>query len=218
MLFVTTAYAEEAKPAAEGDAHAAPAGAAGETQGAATGAAGETVHTETGVAHGEEHGGVFPPFDSSTYASQLLWLALTFGAFYLLLSRVITPRISSILENRRDQIAKDLADAAKMKEEADVSVAAYEQELAAARNNAAEIGNKARDASKAKSDAERKAAEAGLEAKIADAEKRIAKIRASGMAEVGKIAEEAAGAILTQLTGGKVSASEIAAAVKSVKG
>ena len=117
-----------------------------------------------------------------------------------------------------NKIAKDLADAAKMKEEADVSVAAYEQELAAARNNAAEIGNKARDASKAKSDAERKAAEAGLEAKIADAEKRIAKIRASGMAEVGKIAEEAAGAILTQLTGGKVSASEIAAAVKSVKG
>ncbi len=76
MLFVTTAHAEEAKPAVEG----------GEDH-SAHGAAGETVHTETGVAHGEEHGGVFPPFDSSTYASQLLWLALTFGAFYLLLSR-----------------------------------------------------------------------------------------------------------------------------------
>jgi F-type H+-transporting ATPase subunit b len=206
MLFVTTAYAEEAKPAAEG--------AAGETQGAA----GETVHTETGVAHGEEHGGVFPPFDSSTYASQLLWLALTFGAFYLLLSRVIAPRITSILENRRDRIASDLAAAAKMKEEADASVAAYEQELAVARKNAAEIGNKARDASKAKAEVERKASEAGLEAKMADAEKRIAKIRDAGMAEVGKIAEETASAILTQLTGGKVSASEIAAAVKSVKG
>lgn len=218
MLFVTTANAEEAKPAAEGDAHAAPAGAAGETHGAATGAAGETVHTETGVAHGEEHGGVFPPFDSSTYASQLLWLALTFGAFYLLLSRVIAPRISSILETRRDRIASDLAAAAKMKEDADASVAAYEQELAAARKNAADIGNKARDEAKAKADAERKSAEAGLESKLADAEKRIAKIRASGMAEVGKIAEETAGAILTQLTGGKVSASEISAAIKAVKG
>lgn len=207
MLFVTTAHAEEAKPAVEG----------GEDH-SAHGAAGETVHTETGVAHGEEHGGVFPPFDSSTYASQLLWLALTFGAFYLLLSRVIAPRISSILENRRDRIASDLTAAAKMKEEADASVAAYEQELAAARKNAADIGNKAREEAKAKADAERKAAEAGLEAKLADAEKRIAKIRDAGMAEVGKIAEETAGAILTQLTGGKVSASEIAAAVKAVKG
>ena len=208
-MFVTEAFAEDVKPAAGAEGtggHAAPA------------AAGDATHSEVGVAGEGEHGGAFPPFDSSTYASQLLWLALTFGAFYLLLSRVIAPRITSILENRRDRIAKDLADAAKMKEEADASVAAYEQELAVARNNAAEIGNKARDASKAKSDAERKAAEAGLEAKIADAEKRIAKIRASGMAEVGKIAEEAAGAILTQLTGGKVSASEIAAAVKSVKG
>ncbi len=43
-----------------------------------------------------------------------------------------------------------------MKEEADASVAAYEQELAAARKNAADIGNKAREEAKAKADAERK--------------------------------------------------------------
>ncbi|MGB8817970.1 MAG: F0F1 ATP synthase subunit B [Rhizobiaceae bacterium] len=207
MFFVTKAYAEDAKPAVEGQA-----------EGATHGAAGQTVHTETGVAQEGEHGGVFPPFDSSTYASQLLWLAITFGAFYLLLSRVIAPRISSILDTRRDRIARDLADAAKMKEEADAAVAAYEQDLASARKNAVEIGNKARDVAKAEAETKRKSAESGLEAKLADAEKRIAKIRAAGMAEVGKIAEETAGAILTQLTGGKISASDIASAIKSVKG
>ena len=35
-----------------------------------------------------EHGKGFPPFDSSTFASQLLWLVLTFVALYLLMSRV----------------------------------------------------------------------------------------------------------------------------------
>ena len=105
-----------------------------------------------------------------------------------------------------------------MKEDADAAVAAYEQELATARKNAIDIGNKARDEAKAVVEADRKANEAVLEGKLADAEKRIAAVRNSGMAQVGKIAEDTASAILTQLTGGKVSATDIANAIKSVKG
>ncbi|MCE3544037.1 hypothetical protein LXJ56_28060, partial [Escherichia coli] len=67
---------------------------------AATGGASDahatTTHSETGVAHK----GVFPPFDSSHFASQLLWLALTFAFFYLFLSRVVLPRIGGIIETR----------------------------------------------------------------------------------------------------------------------
>lgn len=213
-MFVTQALAEEAKPAAEAQNGAAQHGAAP----AAEGAHGETHNTETGVAHDAGHSGAFPPFDATSFASQLLWLAITFGLFYMFISRIAAPRIGSILETRRDRIARDLAEAAKAKEEADGAVAAYETELASARKNALEIGNKARDEAKAKAEADRKVAEAGLEGKLADAEKRIADLRASGMKEVGKIAEDAATAILTQLTGGKFSASEIASAIKSVKG
>jgi F-type H+-transporting ATPase subunit b len=204
MFFVTTANAEEAKTDTTA-AGAAPA-------------AGETVHTETGVAHEGEHGGVFPPFDPSTFASQLLWLAITFGLFYVVLSRVITPRIGNILETRDARIKGDLADAAKMKDEADAAAAAYEQELATARANATKIGNEARDASKAEADAERKVAEAGLEKKLAEADKRIATVRANGMANVSKIAEDTAAAILERLTGGKFSSAQISSAIKSVKG
>ena len=35
------------------------------------------THSEVGVEH--DAGGSFPPFDSSTFPSQLLWLAITFG-------------------------------------------------------------------------------------------------------------------------------------------
>jgi F-type H+-transporting ATPase subunit b len=181
-------------------------------------ATGGAVNTETGVPHEAAHEGGFPPFDSTYFAGQLLWLAITFGLFYMFISRIASPRIGGILEARRDRISRDLAEAAKAKEEADAAVAAYESDLATARKNALDIGNKARDEAKAKADADRKAAEAGLEGKLADAEKHIADLRASGMKEVGKIAEDAASAILAQLTGGKFSASEIATAIKSVKG
>ncbi len=201
-MFVTEALAEETTTA---PATAAPA-------------AGETVHTETGVASEGGHAEVFPPFDPASFPSQLLWLALTFGLFYLFISRLASPQIASILETRRDRISRDLAEAAKMKEEADGAVAAYEQELANARKNAVDIGNKARDEAKAVVEADRKASESVLEAKLVDAEKRIAAVRTSGMQQVGKIAEDTASAILAHLTGGKVSATEIANAIKSVKG
>jgi F-type H+-transporting ATPase subunit b len=204
MFFVTTAHAEEVKTGTEAEGNHS--------------ATGETVHTETGVAPKGEHGGAFPPFDSTTFASQLVWLAITFGLFYLILSRIITPRIGNILETRDARIKGDLAEAAKMKEEADFAVAAYEQELATARSNATKIGNEARDVPKAEADQERKASEAALEKKLADADKRIAAVRATGMASVGKIAEDTAAAILAKLTSGKFSSTQIAAAIKSVKG
>jgi F-type H+-transporting ATPase subunit b len=117
-------YAEEVAPAA-GEAHSTDA---------------TTAHTETGAEHGG--GGLFPPFDTSNYPSQLLWLAITFGLFYLFLKNVVLPRVGGILEVRRDRIAGDLDQAARMKSEADAAVAAYEQELAEAKARANAIGQK----------------------------------------------------------------------------
>lgn len=200
MFFVTEASAEETTTTTEA---ATPAGV--------------TVHTETGVAQDGAHSGVFPPFDTTSFASQLLWLALTFGLFYILLSRVIVPRIGGILENRSGRIIRDLAEAAKMKEEADAAVAAYEQELTAARANAAKIGNEARDAAKADAEAQTKSNESALAKKVAEAETRIAAVRAAGMSQVETIAENTTAAILGKLTGAKFTPSQISAAVKAAR-
>lgn len=190
-MFVTEAYAEDA---------AAPAA--------------EATHAETGVAH---ETGVFPPFDSSTYPSQILWLAITFGLFYLFLKRVILPQVGGILTDRGNRIASDLAAAEKMKAEADAAVAAYEQELAAAKANAADIAGKAANAAKEDAAAKRNAAEGELDKKIAAAEAKIAAIKAAGMKEVGKIAEGTAAEIIKQLTGVSASSAEVANAVKAVR-
>jgi F-type H+-transporting ATPase subunit b len=174
------------------------------------------THSEVGVDH--EAGGSFPPFDSSTFPSQLLWLAITFGLFYLFLKKVVLPRISGILEVRSDRIAQDLDQAARMKDEADAAIAAYEQELATAKSKANAIGQDARDAAKAKAEAERKQVEASLEAKLSEAEARIALIKDAAMRDVGAIAEETAGAIVQELMGAKADKAALSAAVRSAKG
>ncbi len=172
------------------------------------------THTETG-AHEKT---VFPPFDSTHFASQILWLALTFAAFYLFLSRVVLPRIGGIIETRRDRIATDLDHAARMKQESDDALAAYEQELADAKKQAGSIAQKAQDEAKAKSDAEQAKISAALEKKLNEAEASIAAIKEKAMKEVGTIAEDTATEIVKKIVGGTVDKASISAAVKAVRG
>jgi len=200
-MFVTPGYAQEAAPA-EGEAHGD-----------------EAAHTEGHTqADGGHATGVFPPFDSSTYPSQILWLAITFGLLYVFLKKVVLPRLGGIIEVRRDRIAQDLDQAARMKEEADAAVAAYEQELAEARASANVIGQKARDEARAEAEAERKRVEGELDGKLAKSEQHIAAIKAKALGEVDTIAEDTAAAIIRQLVGGTVDKAAIAAAVKATKG
>jgi F-type H+-transporting ATPase subunit b len=213
MMFVNSAHAQTAPaapetPAAPGAApatepHAAPAG---------------EVHTETGVAHGAEHGsGPFPPLDSSFFASQLLWLAITFGIFYFVMKKIIVPRVGGIIEDRQGRIARDLEEAGRMKAEADAAVETYEKELAAARSKAHGIAETAREAAKTKAIADRTAIEAELAEKLASAEARIGEIKAKAFTEVGQIAEDTASAIVDQLIGGKATGDDIKAAVAAAK-
>lgn len=176
-----------------------------------------STNTETGVPANNGGSGTFPPFNADTFSSQLLWLAITFGLFYFLMSKVALPRISSILETRSDRIAQDLDEANKLKADSDEAIAAYEQELAEAKNRAHAIAQEARDASRAELDAKRVAVEAELATKVADAEKRIADIKAKAMGEVGSIAEDTTSALVDQLLSGKVTKAEIASAVAGAK-
>src|SRR5690349_20001672 len=123
-MFVTDAYGQETAPSQEGGHGAeAPADAGHEAAPADAGhAAGTEVPNDGG--HGEAG---FPPFDSSTFPSQILWLAITFGLFYLFLKKVIMPRLADILGVRETRSFHDIEDAYEMKGDVYAAVAAYEQ-------------------------------------------------------------------------------------------
>jgi F-type H+-transporting ATPase subunit b len=170
----------------------------------------ETVEHAAGAA---EHGNAFPPFDATTFPSQLLWLAITFGLLYYLMAKVALPRIAGILEDRRDRIATDLDMSERLKGESEDALAGYEKALAEARGKAFEIAEAARDAAKAAADAETAETEADLARKLEGAEARIADIKSKALAEVGGIAHDVTGAIVASLTEAKVASHEIEEAV-----
>jgi F-type H+-transporting ATPase subunit b len=160
------------------------------------GAENTTAHTE---ADGGEGG--FPPFDSSTFASQLVSLAIAFVALYLIVSRIALPRVGGVLDARQGAIEGDLAEAQKLRDASDAALKAYESELAAARSRAQAIGAETREKLNAAAEAERKTLEARLTLKLADAEKAIAATRNAAMSNVRGIAADAAAAIVQRLTG-----------------
>lgn len=168
----------------------------------------------TEVPGGEAHG-AFPPFDPETFGSQLFWLAITFGLLYYLMAKVALPRIGTILEERNDRIADDLAEAEKLKQETDEAIATYEQALGEARQNAHGIAQTARDKAKAKIDADRDRIEADLGDKITAAEAEIATVTATALADVDAIARDAAAALVQELVGSGAGKAEIAAAVEA---
>ena len=174
------------------------------------------AHTE---AEGGHHGGAFPPFDSSNYASQLVSLAIAFVALYLIVSRIALPRVGGTIDARQNKIEGDLAEAQKLKDESDAALKAYETDLATARSRAQAIGNETREKLNAASEAQRKTLEEKLAVKLADAEKTIAATRQAAMSNVRGIAADAAGAIVQQLSGLTPDANAVNSAVDaSLKG
>jgi F-type H+-transporting ATPase subunit b len=167
-------------------------------------------------AHTEVPGGgrpAFPPFQTDTFASQILWLALIFVALYLVMARVALPRIGAILDERKGRIDGDLAEARRLKEESDAALAAYQKGLADARGRAQTLANEARQREAAIAQAKRKDLDATLNIRIAEAEKAIAEHKSAAMTNVRGIATDAAAAIVERLIGAAPAAQEVDAAV-----
>jgi F-type H+-transporting ATPase subunit b len=162
-----------------------------------------------------EHGGGFPPFQKDTFGSQLLWLAIAFGALYLVASKLALPRVGGIIADRRARIDGDLAEAARMKAAADTAIASYEKALADARAKAQTIAAQTRDKVAAEAEAKRKEIEANLHAKLTAAEQTIQTTRTAAMSNVQGIAKDAAIAIVARLTGKAPTEEAAAAAVKT---
>ena len=163
-----------------------------------------------------EHGGGFPPFNKDTFASQLIWITLAFVGLYLLMSRVALPRIGSIIEDRKQRIASDFAEAERLKAESDAASVAYEKSLADARGRAQALANETREREAKAAESARKALDAKLNTQIGEAEKTIAARRAAAMTNVQGIATGAATAIIERLIGSAPASREVEAAVADV--
>ena len=174
----------------------------------------EQLNTETHVPS-KGHEKTFPPFDPTTYSSQLIWLVICFTFLYVVLSKIALPRIGEVLEERRDRIQRDLDKAAELREETETAIASYEEALASARAKASSIADETRSKLNAEIASERTAIEQEITKKAVEAETRIREAKAAAMSEVNNIAAETTETIVDKLIGAKPSSNDINDALRS---
>ena len=175
---------------------------------------------QAGTASTEAQGGAsggLPQFDPTWWSGQVIWLAIIFAVLYAVLSKVLLPKLGNAIDAREGKIAGDIADARRLKDEAEAQAAAAAAEMADARSKAHKVASDAKAKSAAKSAERQSEEEAKLNERLTAAEAEIRSARDQAMGNVKSIAVETAQAIVERLTGQAVSVADIDAAAAGAK-
>lgn len=157
-----------------------------------------------------------PQFDPSGFAPQIVWLAITFIALYLVMSKVALPRIAEVLQDRARRVEDNLAKAEALTREAEAAREAYEKAVAESRSRAAALTTQAADRAAKEAAAQQQALAARLAEQGRETEERIASARAQALASTQVVAAEVARAAVRKLLGREIDEATAQAAVKAV--
>lgn len=91
------------------------------------------------LAANNHEGGGMPQLNSESFPSQVFWLFVTFGVFYIIISRFVAPQLAQIKDERNVCIRDDQAEAQSLKSAAEEALAAYTESLEEARKIARQI-------------------------------------------------------------------------------
>ena len=159
-----------------------------------------TVAAGTGAASAA----TLPQLDHEFYASQVIWLAISFVILYVVMWRFALPRISHILEERQDRIEGNLERAETIRREAQVTAEAYDKAVSEARAAAQSVIATARDRMAADAAAHHAKLGQRLAAEIAEAEGRILEAKQEAMAHLRDVAVEVTSTAAERLAGERV--------------
>ncbi|NDH60909.1 MAG: ATPase [Alphaproteobacteria bacterium] len=142
-----------------------------------------------------------PQFDVKSFPSQVFWLVVCFAVLYVLMAKLVLPRIGRTIESRESKIQSDLDAAQKANDAARAAAAGQDKALAEARGQAAGLTRAASEAAAAQTSAKLHEVADRLGADIVAAERRIGEQRSQTLAGLGSMSTEIASAVLGKLVG-----------------
>ena len=160
-----------------------------------------------------ESGGM-PQLNPEFWISQIFWLIITFGILFIVLTKVILPKISDNLETRKSQILENIETADKQKEESQKKIDEYEKIILDSKLKAKSYFNDAREKILDDINKKRAALEKNLDEEIGEVEKELSDLRNKSGEKINKIAAETSAELIKELIGEEVNSSSIAAIVE----
>ena len=159
-----------------------------------------------------ESGGM-PQLNPEFWISQIFWLTLTFGILYVVLSKLILPKISANLELRKSQIQENIEAAEKQRESSESKLKEYDEIIKKSKLEAKNIFKDAREKVLKDINSKKEILDKQIDEEIINAEKEIDSLRKGASEKINKIAIETSSDLIKKLIGAEVNNSSISAIV-----
>ena len=160
-----------------------------------------------------ESGGM-PQLNPEFWVSQIVWLILTFGILYVVLSKLILPKISDNLESRKSQILENIETAENQREESEKKLKEFEKIILESKLEAKNYFNEARQ--KIINDINKKkiTLEKDIDEEIKAVEQEVGNLKIASSEKIINIAIETSSELIKQLIGEEANSSSISAIVE----
>jgi len=154
-----------------------------------------------------------PQLNPEFWVSQIFWLTITFGFLYVVLSKLILPKISANLEIRKSQILENIEAADKQREESELRIVEYEKIVQNSKDQAKNYFKKSREKLLKDINLKKDALDKDLSEEIQKAETQIQEFRNRAPEKINRIAIETSSDLLQKLIGAEINNSSISAIV-----
>ena len=168
-----------------------------------------------GKAFASENGGM-PQLNPEFWVSQVFWLTLTFGTLYVVLSKLILPKISANLEARKSEILENIEAAEKQREESEQKIKEYNKIVQDNKIEAKNYFNRAREKILKDINLKKENLDKELNEEIRKTEIEIEDLKNKAPEKINKIAIEISTDLVQQLIGVEVNNSSISAIVNDL--
>ena len=162
-----------------------------------------------------ESGGM-PQLNPEFWVSQIFWLILTFGILYIVLSKLILPKISANLELRKSQIQENIEAAEKQRRSSDDKLKEYDKIILKSKLEAKNIFRDAREKVIKDINSKKETLDKQIDEEIKKAEQEIGVLRKNAPEKISKIAIETSTQLVKKLIGAEMNNSSISAIVNDL--
>ena len=152
-----------------------------------------------------------PQLDFSTFLPQIFWLFISLSFLYIVLSRYALPRVSDVIEERKDIIAQDIDSAKEYSEESEKAIEELNLKLSEAKTSSQNLINKSIQDIKEDSEIKKSSLIKEINNQISEAEGEIKEKKETALAEISSISESLAIEMLESLYVGEIDKGKIAA-------
>ena len=155
-----------------------------------------------------------PQLDFSTFLPQIFWLFISLSFLYIVLSRYALPRVSDVIEERKDIIAQDIDSAKEYSEESEKAIEELNLKLSEAKTSSQNLINKSIQDIKEDSEIKKSSLIKKINNEILEAEGEIKEKKETALAEISSISESLAIEMLESLSVGEIDKGKVAALSK----